>query len=63
MGKKSRRKQRTVKGATSLMEPMEPSHKVKAAIHTLSTFERLVTSGQMEKALHIESKVLDAIKV
>ena len=64
MGKKSRRKQITpVKGATSLMEPMEPSHEAKAAIHTLSTFEKLVTSGQMEKALHLESKVLDAIKV
>ena len=64
MGKKSRRKQITpVKGATSLMEPMEPSHEAKAAIHTLSTFEKLVTSGQIEKALHLESKVLDAIKV
>ena len=60
MGKKSRRKQRTVKGATSLMEPID---EVKAATHTLSTFEKLVRSGQMEKALHLESKVLDAIKV
>ena len=42
---------------------MEPIDEVKAAKHTLSTFEKLVRSGQMEKALHLESKVLDAIKV
>ena len=60
MGEKSRRKQGTLKGATSLMEPID---EVKAAKHTLSTFEKLVRSGQMEKALHLESKVLDAIKV
>ena len=60
MGKKSRRKQGTLKGATSLMEANDEAE---AAKHTLSTFEKLVRSGQMEKALHLESKVLDAIKV
>jgi tetratricopeptide (TPR) repeat protein len=60
MGKKSRRKQGTLKGATSLMEANDEAE---AAKHTLSTFEKLVRSGQMEKALHLESKVLNAIKV
>jgi hypothetical protein len=60
MGKKSRRKQRTLKGATTLMEPRD---EVQAAIHTLTIFETLVVSGRMEKAIHLESKVLDAIKV